>query len=260
MGWDEQRVSFGAIAETYDSHRPDWPAPTAAWLTGTERGGPLAARAAAGGLDVLDLGAGTGKLTRTLVEAGHRVTAVDVSDGMLAVLERALPQATVLVGSGEQIPVADHSIDVITVAQAWHWMSQPETALECARVLRPGGLLAVAWHRRLIDEERMAELDRLTEAPGRSSSRSVRSEAAVTGLGLPGEFGDPQGATFDYEQCVTPANLAALASSWSYVAVHPDRDQILADVEALGRRTADPDGTITLPHITQCYRAVRTAL
>lgn len=255
MGWDEQRVSFGAVAETYDAHRPEWPAATAAWLTGIESGGPLQARAQATGLDVLDLGAGTGKLTRTLVQAGHRVTAVDPSDGMLAVLSTSLPQIKSLAGTGEAIPAEAGSIDVVTVAQAWHWMDKPAAAAECARVLRPGGLLAIAWHRRVADDGWLAELEDLAEAPANRSVRSVRSH--VQGLELSREFGELQTITFEYEQRVTPEALVALTSSWSYVITRPDRERVLSDVEALGRRVAGPDGLITLPHRTYCYRALR---
>lgn len=251
MGWNEQRVSFGAVAETYDSYRPEWPAATVAWLTGTEPGGPLEARA--GGLDVVDLGAGTGKLTRTLVQAGHRVTAVEPSEEMLGVLSASLPQVKALVGTGEAIPAGASGTDVITVAQAWHWMDPTATAIECARVLRPGGLLAVAWHRRET-EGWMGELEALAEAPDIQQVASVRSH--VESLDLPAVFGELEHTTFDYEQRLTPEQLVALTSSWSYVITRPDREQVLARVEALGRREADSAGLVTLSHVTHCYRAV----
>jgi ubiquinone/menaquinone biosynthesis C-methylase UbiE len=253
MGWDEQRVSFGAVAETYDSNRPEWPAATAEWLTGTEPGGPLQARAQAEGLDVLDLGAGTGKLTRTLVQAGHRVTAVDPSEGMLAVLSASLPQVQALVGTGEAIPAGASGTDVVTVAQAWHWMDPTDTALECARVLRPGGLLALGWHRRVLVGW-VAELEELSEAPTEQLPQSVRSHHAL--LQFPSVFGELEHTTFEYEQRLTPEQLVALTSSWSYVITRPDREQVLARVEAMGRREADADGLVTLPHVTHCYRAV----
>jgi len=258
MAWDEQRLSFGAIAETYDSYRPDWPAATAAWLTGTEDGGPLVSRSQTEGLDVLDLGAGTGKLTRPLVEAGHRVTAVDPSEGMLGVLQASFPQVRALVGTGEQLPADAAILDVITVAQAWHWLRQPEAALECARVLRPGGMLAIGWHRRTTeDAEWMGELDVLTEAPYDQALANVRAHRSP--VELTEQFSEVEAATFGYQQRVTPEGLAALASSWSYVNTRPDREQVLQQVEALGRRVAGPDGLLTLPHLTYCFRATRLA-
>jgi ubiquinone/menaquinone biosynthesis C-methylase UbiE len=255
MGWNEQRESFGAVAEAYDSYRPDWPPATAAWLTGTEDGGPLVDRATRQGLDVLDLGAGTGKLTRTLADAGHRITAIDSSERMLSVLSAALPQVRALVATAEALPLATGSIDVVTVAQAWHWLKQPAAAQECARVLRPGGLLAIGWHLRNLAEPWVQELDDLTGEPEYLAG-SVRS-SSVSGTELPPPFGALQTTTFDYTLQLTPPSLAALASSWSYVAVRPDRDKVLVDVEALGRRVAGPDGVVRLPHITRCYRAAR---
>jgi len=255
MSWDEQRMSFGAVAAVYERYRPDWPAATAAWLTGIEDGGPLAERAGAGGLDVLDLGAGTGKLTRTLVAAGHRVTAVDPSEGMLEQLSGALSQVRTLIGTGEQIPAPNGSFDAVTVAQAWHWMDQPVAAAECARVLRPGGLLALAWHGRAKSVTWVGELDELAQAPAPRPGASVRS--GWHELQLPAEFGEMEAAEFDYEQRLTPAGLAAQVSSWSYVAANPERERILAEVEALGQRVADAEGLVTLPFLTYCYRAVR---
>jgi ubiquinone/menaquinone biosynthesis C-methylase UbiE len=126
-----RRTSFGAAADVYAAVRPDWPAETVSWLTG---GAPE--------LDVLDLGAGTGKLTAALLDAGHRVVAVDPSEQMLAHLRTVAPAADVRDGSAEAIPVADASVDVVTVAQAWHWFDADRAAAQCRRVLRPGGLLA----------------------------------------------------------------------------------------------------------------------
>src|SRR5690242_15545573 len=116
MTWDQQRVSFGGNAANYDSRRPDWPAETARWLTGTEPGSGREDTK----LDVVDLGAGTGKLTETLAGLGHTVTAVDPDPGMLAVLAQKLPQARAIESGAEQIPLPDGSADVVTVAQAWH--------------------------------------------------------------------------------------------------------------------------------------------
>lgn len=250
--WEAQRTSFGAVAETYDSYRPQWPAPTAAWLTGTETdpvAGPLVGRAP---LDVLDLGAGTGKLTRALVQAGHRVTAVDPSEGMLAVLTRALPQVRVVVAPAERLPLDDQSLDVVTVAQAWHWLDQAAAAAECARVLRPGGLLAVAWHLRSATGPWTAELDAIVDEPQYRSRRSVRNRSEA--FQVPDSFHGLQTTTFDYGLRLTPPALAALASSWSYVTLRPDRDQVLDRIEALGRRVAEADGLVTVPFVTYCYR------
>jgi SAM-dependent methyltransferase len=249
MDRETQRTSFGQSATTYDAYRPEWPAATAAWLTGTEADGPR--RQAT--LDVLDLGAGTGKLTRTMVAAGHRVTAVDPSEDMLAVLAGSLPQVRTVVGVAEQLPLADGGFDVVTVAQAWHWLDQAAAAGECARVLRPGGLLAIAWHLRSAQAAAwVEELYALAGEPEYQGREAVRSRTA---LELPAPFGNVERTTFEYGLPLTPAGLAAVASTWSYVAVRDDRDQVLDDIERLGRRVAGDTGTLVLPHVTYCYRA-----
>jgi len=252
LTWEAQRTSFGDVATTYAAHRPDWPAATAAWLTGTESGGPLAAN---GPLDVLDLGAGTGKLTSTLVAAGHRVTAVDPSAAMLAVLAGSLPQVRTIVATAEQLPLPDAGFDVVTVAQAWHWLDPAAAAAECARVLRPGGLLGIGWHlRSKTAEPWVEELHVLTGEPEYQGRESVR---ARRDLELPEPFGEVQRTTFDYGLKLTPEALVGVVSTWSYVAVRDDRDQVLADVEQLGRRVAGDTGSLVLPHVTYCYRAQR---
>jgi SAM-dependent methyltransferase len=250
--WEAQRTSFGDVATSYHAYRPDWPAATAAWLTGTEAGGPLAGT---GPLDVLDLGAGTGKLTGTLVGAGHRVTAVDPSAGMLAVLAGALPQVRTVVAPAERLPFSDHAFDAVTVAQAWHWVNPVVAAAECARVLRPGGTLGIGWHLRATTVEPwVEELQELVGEPDYQSRESVRQRAA---LELPEPFRTMQRTTFDYDLELTPQALAGVASTWSYVAIRADRDRVLAQIEQLGRRVAGDTGTLVLPHVTYCYRAQR---
>ena len=250
MDWEAQRKSFGDTATTYHAYRPAWPPATAAWLTGTEPGGPSEGRH----LDVLDLGAGTGKLTETLVAAGHRVTAVDPSADMLSVLSSALPEVRAEVATAEALPFPEAGFDVVTVAQAWHWVDPVAAAAECARVLRPGGQLAVAWHLRDLAEPWVEELLVLAGEPEYQNRESIRLRTA---LELPPPFGPVSATTFEYGLRLTPEGLAKVASTWSYVAVREDREQVLAAVENLGHRVANGDGTLVLPHTTYCYRATR---
>jgi SAM-dependent methyltransferase len=245
---ERRRLSFGAAAAVYAQVRPQWPGPTAAWLTGTHPDDepPTAT------LDVLDLGAGTGKLTATLVAAGHRVVAVDPSPGMLAELVRRTRPVAVCVGAAERLPLADGSVDAVTVAQAWHWFRADEAAAECARVLRAGGVLSAAWHARDERIEWVAELSRLVEREQDPTAADRDSP-----LDLPAGFGPVEFREFGHRQVLTPSELVRLASSWSYVAVSPGRDGILRDVEALGRSVAEADGTLVLPQVTRCFRARR---
>ena len=136
---DERRgraTSFAAVADAYERARPEYPADAVRWLTGDEPA------------DVVDLGAGTGKLTRGLVALGHRVTAVEPLPEMLEHLRRAVPAATAVTGSAEQIPLPDGSADVVACAQAFHWFDQQAALREIARVLRPGGRIALVWNTR----------------------------------------------------------------------------------------------------------------
>ena len=125
-------ASFGVVADAYERARPGYPDDAVRWLAGDEP------------CDVVDLGAGTGKLTRSLVALGHRVTAVEPLEEMLEQLRRAVPGATAVSGSAEAIPLPDGLSDVVTCAQAFHWFDQAVALPEIARVLRPGGRIAIA--------------------------------------------------------------------------------------------------------------------
>jgi SAM-dependent methyltransferase len=128
--------AFGSQAENYERARPGWPAEAIADLI--ERFGAHT---------VLDLAAGTGKLTRLLVQHADEVVAVEPVDGMRAVLEQQAPGARILAGTAEAIPLDDESVDAVFVAEALHWFDLDRAPAEIARVLRPGGHLAVLWNR-----------------------------------------------------------------------------------------------------------------
>ena len=122
---------FAAVADVYERGRPDYqPAVIGALAAelGLSPGDP-----------VLDLGAGTGKLTRALVRHGFLVTAVEPQDSLRAVLAKQVPGARVLAGFAEEIPIADRTVAAVTVADAFHWFDRPKALAEIRRVLRPGG-------------------------------------------------------------------------------------------------------------------------
>ena len=126
--------SFDLAAEEYERTRPDYPEAVLDLL-------PVASDAT-----VLDLGAGTGKLTRVLARRYAHVIAVEPLDGMRGILERVVPEAEALPGSAERIPLDDASVDAVFAAQAFHWFDHDRAIPEIARVLRPGGVLALVWN------------------------------------------------------------------------------------------------------------------
>jgi ubiquinone/menaquinone biosynthesis C-methylase UbiE len=130
--------AFGNSAREYELGRPDWPEDL---LDRVVAGLELSQSAT-----VLDLGAGTGKLTRSLVPRFARVIAVEPDEAMRAVLEEVVPDAEALAGSAEAIPVADATVDAVFSAEAFHWFASDETVAEITRVLRPGGGFAFFWN------------------------------------------------------------------------------------------------------------------
>ena len=130
---ETRRLSFGSVAADYDRYRPAPPPRALDWLI------PPDATA------VLDLAAGTGAVTRLLIGRAARVVAVEPDERMRSVLAARCPEAEVLEGRGEDIPLPDASVDAVVIASAWHWLDPERAVPEIARVLRPGGALGVIW-------------------------------------------------------------------------------------------------------------------
>jgi len=234
--------SFGPVAGAYERSRPGYPDDAVRWLAGTEP------------RDVLDLGAGTGKLTRSLVALGHRVTAVEPLPEMLERLRAVLPGVTAREGTAERIPVDDASVDVVTVAQAFHWFDAGPALAEIGRVLRPGGSLALVWNTR---DERDRWVETLTEViVGRAElddAEVVHAPIAASGL-----YGAVETATFELRQRLDREGLRELVLSRSYCAVMSDEERrpVLEQVAALFDAHA-VDGRLELPYVTACFRTVR---
>jgi SAM-dependent methyltransferase len=247
---EARRTSFGAGAATYDAVRPPWPAATVDWLLGCP----------AGPRRVLDLGAGTGLGTRTVAGLGHEVVAVDPSAEMLAALEAAPLAAEVSarietrVGSAESLPDPAASYDAVTAFQAWHWFATEQAEPECARVLRPGGRLGLAWHSWSPEAAWLHELGDVVGTPEMIWDPTRQREAP----GIDG-FEAAENRQFAVEQRLTVDELVMLASSWSPVAVRKDRETVLDEVRALAMRAADAEGRVLFPYVSDCYRYRREA-
>lgn len=233
----QRATSFGGVADAYERARPGYPADAVSWLTGDQP-----AR-------VLDLGAGTGKLTRSLVAAGHDVVAVDPSEPMLAQLRTVLPGVDARIGSAERLPLEDASVDVVTAGQAFHWFDPAVALPEIARVLRPGGRLGIVWNLR---DDTVSWVDELWSMFGEHEARRADDPQVIP------PFGPVETHTFRHEQRLDRDGLLRLVESRSYVAIlAPDqRDDLLGRVGELYDRVAGPDGVV-LPYLTHCFRSRR---
>lgn len=230
--------SFGRAADSYQRGRPGYPEPAVEWLV------PRQARR------LLDLAAGTGKLTRPLADTGLRVVAVEPSAGMRELLAAAVPGAVVLAGSAEKIPLADGVVDAVVVGQAWHWFDARLAVPEIARVLVPGGTLALAWNVRDVSEPWVAALGRIMH---QQSDQVIDS---APDIGEP--FGPPERAEIRWHRVMTRAEILDMVASRSYVITLPgaERDELLGDVADLLGEHPGTKGRdeIVLPYITRCTR------
>jgi SAM-dependent methyltransferase len=231
-------LSFGSEAAAYERGRPSYPPEAIDWLL------PPGAR------DVLDLGAGTGKLTTRLVERGLDVVAVDPLAEMLELLSSALPDTPALLGTAEQIPLPDNRVDAVLVAQAWHWFDPEQAVAEVARVLRPGGRLGLVWNTR---DERLGWVKDLGHIIGHEDDPFSSS---VT---LPAPFTELERKHVEWTSYLTPQALIDLVASRSYCITSPAevRTQTLEQVrELLATHPALANSTgLALPYITVGIRA-----
>jgi ubiquinone/menaquinone biosynthesis C-methylase UbiE len=207
--------AFGSQAEAYERGRPGWPADTVASLL--ERWGAR---------DVVDLAAGTGKLTRILVEHAD-VIAIEPVDGMRAVLEREVPEARVISGTAEAIPLADDSVDAIFVAEAFHWFDLARAPAEIARVLRPGGHLAVLFND--LDGEESGWMKELFEVvmahrlPGPQMPHAIPWRQA-----LEAQFGELEDEEGRHEHSTDREQLLAQIASFSSIGGLPPDERTAA--------------------------------
>jgi ubiquinone/menaquinone biosynthesis C-methylase UbiE len=234
---------FSAAADAYELGRPSYPRDALALLA-RELGLTPAST-------VLDLAAGTGKLTRGLMPFTGRVVAVDASEGMLGMLRKQLPGADARVGTADAIPLPPGSVDAVVVGEAFHWFGTEDVCREIARVLRPRGGLALLWNRaRPVGAAQpwQPALEALSrpyrEAAGSFPAEGERWQRAIHRTGL---FGPLEQAEVDHTHETSADALVALVGSWSWIANLPDEERgtLLAKVRDL---VADQ------PQLSLCYR------
>jgi SAM-dependent methyltransferase len=233
-------TSFAEVAGAYERGRPSYPEEAVRWLAGDES------------CDVVDLGAGTGKLTRALLAVGHRVIAIEPLPEMLELLPAAAPGAAAILGTAEVIPLPDATADVVTCAQAFHWFDHAVALPEIARVLRPGGRLAVVWSTRDDDVPWVARLSAII------GSEQIEEEDVNETIDKSGLFGPVETEVVGFEQILDREMLLDLVLSRSYCAKLPpaEREPILDAVGQLYDETAGPEG-LRLPYVTECFRAAK---
>ena len=233
---------FDPGASVYEQSRPSYPAEAVTWMIDS-----LGIRPSS---RVLDLAAGTGKFTRLL---HGRVVAIEPIEGMRRQFVSAVPGVPVIAGVAEAIPLADESVDAITVAQAFHWFDTDRSLSEIWRVLRPEGRLGLVWNRR--DESvpwvhEMSDILRWRERyPNISGYDRVDWAEVVAPSGL---FTDVQHTTFRYDQELDRAGLADRVRSISYVAAM-DESQREALVQQVLRLVTGQPERFPLPYTTLVF-------
>jgi SAM-dependent methyltransferase len=235
-----QATSFGVAADAYERGRPPYPAEAIDWLV------------PAHATRVLDLGAGTGKLTRQLLDRGLDVVAVEPSAGMRDQFRRVVPGVPVVGGTAERLPLASGSVDAILVAQAWHWVEPSLGVPEAARILAPGGRLGLLWNRRVEAVDWVAELSSIM-----GSNRSPDAGRAAPQIGPP--FGPVERLNVDWVHHLTPETMIDWVASRSYVITLPEaqRESVLGQVRRLltDHPALGGGDEIAIHMVTRCSRA-----
>lgn len=261
-------MTFGSVAQAYATHRPGYPDQAVRWVLGV-----LGAADERAPLDVLDLAAGTGKLTESLVRLAAlqrigTVTAVEPDQQMLDVLREQLASAdmpvTALVGSAERIPLPDCSMHAVLVGQAFHWFDQQRAIAEIGRVLHPGGVLAALWNAEdhstdwVAGYHEAAATDRHVPGVPRGSNRPDLPRHPA--------FTPTERAEFSHSSRLTVDRLIAVLGthSWALLSTPEERAEIfdrirryLVSRPEVGASGSDADVEFDLPLRTMVLRTLR---
>lgn len=263
---DEMRArrasSFGSAAAAYAEHRPDYAQDAMAWALRPARGHDP--------LRVLDIGAGTGKLTSGIERlaaspgwAGQlRLVAVEPDPAMLAELHRAMPSVTALRGRAEEIPLPGASVDAVVCGQAAHWFDMPRAVPEIARVLTAGGVFAGLWN---MDDDSEPWVAGLAAVYAPNTTRTRWREGGHSwpsaDPAVRGPFGPAEQAEFRHSQVHTIDSLVGLIATHSrQLVMDPaERERELAEVRGyLQARRETARGEFRMPMVTGVLRAVKT--
>jgi ubiquinone/menaquinone biosynthesis C-methylase UbiE len=237
---DPMAWAYETVASVYEEHRPSYPPVAVARLVDE-----LDIRA---GTTVADVGAGTGKFTRLLVPTAASIIAIEPVSAMRRELHRALPDVAVVGGVARALPLADASLDALTVAQAFHWFADAETVSEFRRVLRPGRKLGLIWNRRDRSSPVWREIEAVIAPFRPERRRDWKVSLANAG------FDSLDRAVFEWRYRSEPARIRSRVASMSWIAQLSDetRDGLLDDVQQIAMQFAS-DGLVDMTESTEVY-------
>lgn len=233
---------FERGADAYERGRPGYPEAAISWMLDQLGVSP--------GFTLVDLGAGTGKLTRQLVPSGARVIAVEPVAAMRETFGRVLPSVEILEGTAEAIPLAAGSADAVIAAQAFHWFATRPAVAEIHRVLRPSGGLALIWNRRDLSDSLQAALDAIVRPHrgGAPAHEWDRWREAVVGNPLFRPAGERQ---FRLHQSVDQQGVVDRVLSTSFIA-SMDEARRAEIIERVRAATAGHDRMV-LQYVTDVF-------
>jgi SAM-dependent methyltransferase len=243
-------MSFGSIAEDYDGLRPQAPQEAVGWLV------PPGCEVA------VDVGAGTGLFSRTLVGKATEVIAVEPDARMRKVLTERSPGVRALEGRGESIPLPDAAADAVFVSSAWHWMDHDRALPEIGRVLRDGGRLGLIWTSRDREVDWVRDLGRL---PGQDLEEVQSADRFRQRLDFdlpePQIFHNVAREVFRFVRTMTVEDAVAMLGTYSraIIASPDDRAQTFADARAALEARFPGADMVDIPMRAWCWRADRIA-
>jgi ubiquinone/menaquinone biosynthesis C-methylase UbiE len=249
---EQASIGFQRAADAYERGRPDYPVAAVEYLVKTLD--------ITRGVQVVELGAGTGKFTRTLVPAGAKIVAVEPVEAMRRKLSELLPGVTVVDGTAETIPLPDATADAVVVAQAFHWFDGEKALPEIHRVLKPGRGLGLIWN---VRDEAVGWIRGLTDIiePYESGVPRYKSLAWMTAFKSTRLFSPLAEAEFRHVQTLSLEAVEDRVTSISFIAALPDseREAVRQKVRELVRQEAENRGVaeIDFPYQTHVFTCRR---